>query len=151
MGVEPFLIASTLTLVVAQRLARRICVSCRESATVDARVLDVIRLRPDCDVTIGVLRKEGVLGMADDPFDRLRVFRGKWCSQCGGTGFRGRIGVFEVLEMNEQVRPLIMERCEAGLIRAAAIKTGMKTMFQDGLAKVFLGETTLEEVFRVAL
>ena len=151
MGVEPFLIASTLALVVAQRLVRRICVSCRESVEADDVLLESVRRRPDFDRTIAVLRAEGVLGKGDDPLTGIRVFRGKGCQQCGGSGFRGRLGVFELFEIDDQARRMIMERCDAAAIRAAAVARGMKTMFQDGLGKVFLGETTLEEVFRVAL
>ncbi|HBH00651.1 MAG TPA: type II/IV secretion system protein, partial [Candidatus Rokubacteria bacterium] len=81
----------------------------------------------------------------------LRMFRGQGCAQCNGSGFRGRVGVFELFEVDDAIRALIMDRRDASLIRAAAIEKGMKTMFQDGLAKALLGETTLEEVFRVAL
>lgn len=151
MGVEPFLLASTLAMVVGQRLARRICVSCRESAVPDAAILRVIRSRPDFDETIRVLQGQGVLGHAEDPLSGIRLFRGKGCPQCNGSGFRGRIGVFELFEVDDQIRGMIMERRDAATIRAAAIAKGMKTMFQDGLAKALLGETTVEEVFRVAL
>jgi type II secretory ATPase GspE/PulE/Tfp pilus assembly ATPase PilB-like protein len=92
-----------------------------------------------------------MLGKTDDPLASLRLFRGKGCPQCSGTGFRGRLGVFELFEIDDRARGMIMERRDAAAIRAAAIARGMKTMFQDGLAKVFLGETTLEEVARVAL
>lgn len=151
MGVEPFLLASTLAMVVGQRLARRICVSCRESAVPDAAILRAIRSRPDFDETIRVLQEQGVLGHAEDPLSGIRLFRGKGCPQCNGSGFRGRIGVFELFEVDDQIRGMIMERRDAATIRAAGIARGMKTMFQDGLAKALLGETTVEEVFRVAL
>jgi type IV pilus assembly protein PilB len=151
MGVEPFLLASTLVLVMAQRLARRICVACRESAEPEPRLLAALRARPDFDRTIQVLQEQGVLGKGDDPFAGVRIFRGKGCPQCQGSGFRGRIGVFELFEIQDEMRRLIMERQDGGAIRAAAIRTGMRTMFEDGLGKVLLGETTLEEVYRVAL
>jgi type IV pilus assembly protein PilB len=151
MGVEPFLLASTLVLVMAQRLARRICVACRESATPEPRVLAALRSRPDFERTVRVLQGQGVLGKGDDPFAGVRIFRGKGCSQCQGSGFRGRIGVFELFEVQEETRRMIMERQDGGAVRAAAIEAGMRTMFEDGLAKVLLGETTLEEVYRVAL
>lgn len=151
MGVEPFLIASTLSLVVGQRLVRRICVNCRESVDADDTWLQALRRRPDFDRTVELLQKDGVLGGGDDPLAAVRVFRGKGCLQCGWRGFRGRLGVFELFEIDDGIRRLIMERADASAIREAAIARGMKTMFQDGLGKVFLGETTLEEVFRVAL
>jgi type IV pilus assembly protein PilB len=151
MGVEPFLLASTLTLVVAQRLVRRICLSCRESMAPDEAVLRALRARPDFEQTVTVLRAEGVLGGADDPLAGARFFRGKGCVQCGGTGFRGRLGIFELFEIDERVRAMIMDQRDASALRREAIAAGMKTMVQDGLAKVFLGETTVEEVLRVAL
>jgi type IV pilus assembly protein PilB len=151
MGIESFLLASTLSLVVGQRLVRRICTSCRESLTPEESVLRALQARPDFEATMRVLGDQGVLSKGADPLSTLRLFRGKGCQQCSGTGFKGRLGVFELFEIDEQVRGMIMERRDAASIRAAAVSRGMKTMFQDGLAKVFLGETTLEEVFRVAL
>lgn len=73
------------------------------------------------------------------------------CAQCDGSGFRGRLGIFEVFEVGEQARALIMERRDGAGLRQAAIAAGMKTMVQDGLAKVLLGETTIDEVLRAAL
>jgi type II secretory ATPase GspE/PulE/Tfp pilus assembly ATPase PilB-like protein len=151
MGVEPFLLSSTLSLVIAQRLVRRICVSCRESVVPEPAVLTILRERSDFERSIDVLRGAGVLGQGADPLAGLRLFRGKGCLQCNGTGFRGRVGVYELFEVDELARRLIMERQSAAHVRATAVERGMRTMFQDGLAKVLLGETTLEEVIRVAL
>lgn len=151
MGVEPFLVASTLALVVAQRLVRRICTGCRESILPDAPVLQALQARGDFAATVAVLQTQGVLGRADDPISGLRLFRGKGCRQCGGSGFRGRLGLFELFEVTDQIRGMVMEQRDAAAIRAAAIAGGMRTMFQDGLAKALLGETTLEEVVRVTL
>ena len=151
MGVEPFLVASTLSMVLAQRLVRRICTTCRESVSANDAALALLRARPDFDRTIAVLRRDGVLPETGEPLANVRFFRGRGCGQCGNTGFRGRIGVFEVFTVDEAIHALVMTRAEASAIRAAAIEAGMKTMFEDGLAKAFLGETTLDEVFRVAL
>ena len=151
MGVEPFLLASTLSLVVAQRLVRRICATCRESREPDPLFLTALRARPDFEETLCALQAQGVLGAGSDPLAGVRVFRGKGCRQCGGSGFRGRLGAFELFEVDDQVRAMIMERRDVATVRRTKIAAGMKTMFQDGLAKVFLGETSLDEVFRVAL
>jgi type IV pilus assembly protein PilB len=151
MGVEPFLIASTLMLVVAQRLARRICVTCRESVALEAGALSVLRARPDFDRLVEALREQGVLGTGADPLAGARLFKGRGCHQCKGSGFRGRVGLFELFEIDGDSRQMIMEGRDGATIRAAAVGKGMKTIFQDGLAKAFLGETSLEEVFRVAL
>ena len=151
MGVEPFLLASTLVLVMAQRLARRICVACRESAAPEPRALAALRARPDFEHTVRGLQAQGVLGPGPDPLAAVRVFQGRGCAQCQGSGFRGRIGLFELFSVDDEARRLIMERKDGGAIRAAAIQAGMRTMYEDGLAKVLLGETTLEEVYRVAI
>ncbi len=151
MGVEPFLLVSTLSLVVAQRLVRRICTNCRESVVPNPSILNTLRSRPDFEEALRVLRDQGVLGGDHDPLSRIRLFRGNGCQQCGGRGFRGRLGVFELFEISDQIRSMIMERRDAPAIRAVAIAGGMKTMFQDGLAKVLLGETTVEEVLRVVV
>ena len=151
MGIEPFLLASTLVMVLAQRLVRRICMACRESFDGDATRVAAVRARPDFERTLGVLRSEGVLGVADDLSGGVRLFRGQGCLQCAGSGFRGRVGIFEVFQIDDDIRRMIMERRDGAVIRETAVAAGMKTMFQDGLAKALLGDTTLEEVFRVAL
>jgi type IV pilus assembly protein PilB len=151
MGLEPYLVASTLALVTAQRLVRKICTSCRESVDPDPESLSPLRSRADFGRVIQVLRDQGVLSKGDEALFKMRLFRGRGCGQCNGTGFRGRIGVFELLEIDDETRGMIMARQDAASIRAAAMAKGMRTMLQDGLTKVFLGQTTLDEVFRVAL
>jgi type IV pilus assembly protein PilB len=150
-GVEPYLLSSSLTLVVAQRLTRRICKNCRESVTPSSRMLESIQSRPDFSETIDVLKRQGILRKSHNGLAGVRLYNGKGCTQCQGSGFSGRLGLFEIFEVDEDIRDLIMQRKPASFIRSTAIMKGMKTMFQDGLAKAFMGETTLEEVFRVAL
>jgi type II secretory ATPase GspE/PulE/Tfp pilus assembly ATPase PilB-like protein len=151
MGVEPYLVASTLALVVGQRLVRRICVNCRESVELDTTFVRSLRARKDYPATVQVLQRLGVLGNGADPLAGARAFRGRGCAQCLGSGFRGRLGLFELFEVDETLREMIMTRTSGAHIRAAALAGGMKTMFQDGLAKALLGETTVEEVLRVAM
>ena len=117
----------------------------------DASTLNALRARPDFDRTIQVLRADGVLGQGADPLSNLRLFRGRGCDECHGSGFRRRLAIFELFEVDDEIRGMIREQKDAATIRAAAIAKGMKTLFQDGLAKMFLGETTLDEVVRVAL
>jgi type II secretory ATPase GspE/PulE/Tfp pilus assembly ATPase PilB-like protein len=143
MGVEPYLLASTLRLVMAQRLVRRICPACRESVEIDDAALSLLRERRDLDLAL-----DDLLGREGGP--NTRVFRGRGCSQCDGTGYRGRVGLFEVLEVNEDVRRLALTRADAATIRDAAIASGMRTMFRNGFTKVLLGETTIDELARVA-
>ena len=151
MGIEPFLLASTLVLVMGQRLVRRICVSCRQSRPLDEGALAALRARPDFADALRVLRADGVIGSGDDALASLTAFAGRGCAQCKGTGFRGRLAIFELFEVDDHIRRMVMESRDGAAIREAAIARGMKTMFQDGLAKTLLGETTIEEVFRVAV
>jgi type IV pilus assembly protein PilB len=150
MGIEPYLLSSTLTMVVAQRLVRRICTGCRESVTIDEATLSRLRARADWDHVVGALRERGILGTASGDVETMRMYRGGGCTKCGGSGFRGRLGVFEILEITPEMRPLMLTRPDASSLAVLAAKNGMRTMFEDGLAKVFLGESTVEELFRVA-
>jgi type IV pilus assembly protein PilB len=150
-GVEPYLLSSSLSLVVAQRLVRRICKNCRESVTPTARMLESIQSRPDFSETVTILRRQGILRTTHDGLSGIRLYQGRGCVQCQGSGFSGRVGLFELFEVDEDIRDSIMQRRPASFIRSTAIMKGMKTMFQDGLAKAFMGETTIEEVFRVAI
>lgn len=150
-GVEAYLLASTLTLVVGQRLVRRLCTNCRETIAPNPSVIESLKSRPDFSASIHALQAQNFLGKGDDPLTGMRLFKAKGCAQCHGSGFRGRIGIFELFEISDQTRNMILERRDVSSIRAAAIAGGMKSLFQDGLGKAFLGHTTLEEVTRAAL
>jgi type IV pilus assembly protein PilB len=129
MGVEPFLVSSAVDCVLAQRLARKLCPDCKEE------------WRPKRDVLIE----------AGFPADNLpeSVYRHVGCRKCGGTGYRGRIGVHEVLLMSEEISKLCVENATAEEIKAVALEQGMLTLRQDGLEKVRSGLTSIEEVVRV--
>jgi type II secretory ATPase GspE/PulE/Tfp pilus assembly ATPase PilB-like protein len=118
---------------------------------VDRKASTALRSRPDFDRLVSGLRAQGLLGGGEDPLGGMRIFRGAGCRQCHGTGYRGRLGVFELFPIDDDIREMIMEAEDGAAIKAATVQAGMRTMFEDGLAKVFLGETTLEEVYRVAL
>jgi type IV pilus assembly protein PilB len=150
MGVEPYLLSSTLTMVIAQRLMRGICTGCRESMTIDDTMLARLRARPDWAHVLEALRARGILGASSGDLSGMRMYRGRGCTRCGGSGFRGRTGIFEILEVNDEIRRLILERPDAGSLGGAAARNGMRSMFEDGLAKVVMGESTLDELFRVA-
>jgi general secretion pathway protein E/type IV pilus assembly protein PilB len=125
MGVEPYLIASSVELVLAQRLVRVICKHCKEETP--KKDLDKLRLKYG-DLVPDV------------------VYRGHGCRNCLGTGFRGRQGVFEMMPMTEEIRALVMQHASAGAIRKVAIEQGMKSLRQDGWRLVQLGKTTIEEI-----
>ncbi len=151
MGAEPYLLASTLAVVVAQRLVRRLCASCRQSYKPSAAELAMIRGRADFSHLGRGLREHGVITASDDWLNELRLFRSTGCNDCRSTGYRGRVGIFEIFPVTDAVRPLIMEQKDNSILRKAAIDAGMRTMFMDGVAKAIMGETSLEEVFRTAL
>jgi type IV pilus assembly protein PilB len=137
MGIEPFLITSAVNLVIAQRLVRRICPRCIESYEIPFSQLSKMigeDLAKKLPKTI-----EG----------NVRTFRGKGCSFCQKTGYFGRIGIFELLEMKDEIKEMIMAKANANQIRERARELGMKTMIEDGLKKVELGITTIDEILRV--
>jgi type IV pilus assembly protein PilB len=129
MGVEPFLISSSVLMIAAQRLVRRICQSCKEEIQIPEAVLKVAQVH--------------FVDGKPHPF-----YRGKGCRMCNGTGYSGRLSLIEVLVINDPVRVLIAERASAADIKTLACTQGMKTLRMVGLAAVKNGQTTLEEVLR---
>ncbi len=131
MGVEPFLVCSTVEGVMAQRLVRTLCSECRESYVPDPAEL------PE-DFPLDALRSNGQV-----------IYRAAGCRHCRGTGFRGRSGIYELLATNDEIRRLASERTPTNLIKQAAMRAGMRTLRQDGWRKVCRGQTTVDEVLRV--
>jgi type IV pilus assembly protein PilB len=132
MGVPPFLVASALTLVVAQRLARRVCHGCRQPYEVDAESLV----------------PHGHIPQGSDP---VTLYKGKGCHTCSFTGMKGRVAVYEVMPITAEVRELILRNAPTGEIRQVAEAQGMRSLRQNGLLKVTDGVTTVEEIIRVTL
>jgi type IV pilus assembly protein PilB len=171
MGVEPFLIASTVRVVVAQRLVRRLCVDCREDFAPDSTVLKQVEKTFHIDETGGVKRlheleetalndgigkSSGGKGKSTDELStsasaitRLWKAHDEGCDSCNHTGYKGRVGIYEVLTNSPDVQKLIMTNTTSENIEQAAITGGMVTMQLDGLIKALRGQTTLEEVLRV--
>ena len=128
MGIEPFLVASSVVLILAQRLARRICTECKEPQ-------DVAK-----DTLIN-------LGMPPDVAAKAKVYHGKGCPNCNGTGYRGRLALYEVMPIDEGIRKLIFSGANADEIKKSAVKSGMDTLRMSGIRKALEGLTTVEEVF----
>lgn len=141
MKAEPFLLASSMTCVVAQRVLRKICDNCQEKYVPSTQVVEEMKkvLGPLYDAYVSQLDGKQVM-----------LARGRKCEKCGDTGFRGRLAIFEVLKVTEKIGKLILERAPAIQIEQAAVSDGMVLMEQDGYLKVLEGLTTLEEVMRVA-
>ena len=136
MKIEPFLVASTVNVIIAQRLVRKICESCK---------VQVILKRTDIAKNIS----EEIIVKYFPPQEDLKVYQGKGCKVCHHTGYLGRIGIFEVLEMTDTIKKLIADKNDSGVITKEAIREGMTTMQEDGIYKIVRGLTTLEEVLRV--
>jgi general secretion pathway protein E len=131
MGLEEYLLTSTVNGILAQRLVRKLCPDCKKPHQATPEVIKELRLRrfvPDGDITL---------------------YKPVGCSSCGGMGYRGRMAIIEFLQMTDPIRKLIMAHEEAGAIQKLAVEEGMSTMFENGLTKAIQGVTTIEEVMRV--
>lgn len=131
MGLEEYLLTSTVNGILAQRLVRKLCPACKEGVIATPEIIKELRLRrfsPDGDIVL---------------------YKPAGCSACAGMGYRGRLAIIEFLPMTDPIRKLIMEHEEAGAIQKLAIAEGMQTLYENGLVKVIQGITTLEEVMRV--
>ena len=130
MGVEPFLVASAVEAVVAQRLVRILCPSCRQPVETDLKYLKNLEFPIDT-------LKDG------------RVYNATGCRECRKTGFRGRGGIFELLAVSEAIESLVIARSSSNEIKQQSIMEGMHTLRDDGWMKVAAGKTTVEEILRV--
>jgi len=149
MGIPPFLIASTTNLVVAQRLVRKICLNCIQSYTLTKKAIQDIEIHFSLKSILEILEREGVIISSKAPIESLLFYHGKGCKQCNSTGYKGRIGIYEALEITEEISELILSKATTGEMEKAALKQGMLTMTQDGFIKAKNGITTLEEILRV--
>lgn len=128
MGIEPFLVSSSVIMIIAQRLVRRLCPKCRQPVKMHAEAL-----------------RE--LGITDTP-DELSMFEAKGCMVCNDTGYKGRLGLYEVMEVGPKIREMIVDRASTAEVKKVAIEEGMLTLRLDGLEKFKRGDTSLEEILR---
>jgi type II secretory ATPase GspE/PulE/Tfp pilus assembly ATPase PilB-like protein len=128
-GVPPLLLGSSLNLVIAQRLVRRICPHCR------------VEYQPDPELLVGLKLSSS---------DGSKFFRGEGCVSCNGTGYSGRIGLFEMLNVSKDIRKMILKNASAMEIQEKAVQEGMQTVRKAGMEKVLAGETTIEQVIAVS-
>jgi type IV pilus assembly protein PilB len=132
MGIEPFLITSAVLLILAQRLVRKVCMECREPIQVNPKLL------------VG-------LGVPRDEMNGFSVYKGKGCSICSNTGYKGRIGLYEVMPLWDEVKELVLSRASTLEIKKEAIRLGMKTLRMAGITKIKEGMTTIEEILRTTI
>jgi len=129
LGVEPFLLTATIEGIIAQRLVRRICQNCKTAfEPTEAQLMELL------------LTHEEVKGK--------KFYYGRGCDKCNGTGYKGRIGIFEIMLFNDEIRDLIMNQASSGLLRAAGQKTGMRLLRDNGLAAIYDGITTIDEIVK---
>ena len=130
MGVEPFLVASSVNIVIAQRLARRICTNCKEESP----------LNPEALIKIGIPAAEA---------EHFKLYKGKGCPKCSNTGYKGRVALYEAMTITEGIKELILNGASSAEIKNEAVSGGMKTLRASGIECIKLGTTTIEEVLRV--
>src|SRR5436190_12049920 len=129
MGIEPFLVATSVLLIAAQRLARRICSNCKE----------VVEMTPQALINLGYKKEE---------VGTFTVYKGRGCDKCNNTGYKGRVALIEVMTIDDDIRELILSGGTAIDIKRKAAETGMISLRRSGLIKIMDGVTTIEEVVR---
>lgn len=145
MGVKPFLLAPSLNAVVGQRLVRRVCPNCKEENVLDTKV------RGEVLEILGKIPPETAAQILKEDLHELKFYKGGGCKECHGIGYKGRIGIYEIMIMVKEIEDLVLSgQVSEYKIQEVAIKNGMVTMVQDGLLKAAQGVTTVKEVFRVA-
>jgi type IV pilus assembly protein PilB len=130
MGVEPFLVTASTNLILAQRLGRKICKDCAAPIEIEVKALEDA-------------------GMSEEHAATCKPLRGRGCSMCSNTGYKGRIAFYEVMPFTEELKDLVLQGCSTAELKTEAVRLGMKTLRMSGLAKVFEGVTSLDEVVRV--
>jgi type IV pilus assembly protein PilB len=132
MGVEPFLITASVNLVLAQRLARKVCQECKTPHELERQAL---------------LN----LGMSEEQGASAELVEGAGCTTCGGTGYKGRVALYEVMRFSDGLRELVLQGASTAELKTAAIKNGMSSLRMSGINKVLDGTTTVDEVLRVTM
>ena len=132
MGIEPFLICASLNVILAQRLARRVCAECKEE----------IEIPPESMIEIQVPKAQ---------IGKFKTWKGKGCATCSNTGYKGRIALYEVMEFAESLKEVVLSGGSTAELKTAAIKNGMQTLRMSAVKKFMEGITTVEEVVRVSV
>src|SRR3989339_1491125 len=149
MGIESYLISSTTNLIIAQRLIRKICKNCIYSYNLDKAMIEQLDKHFDLKKVLQFLIDQGFLSKAKANLDSILFYKGKGCKQCGNTGYKGRLGIYEIMEVTPKIAELITAKASTESLEAAALEQGMMTLTQDGFMKALSGITSVEEVLRV--
>jgi len=147
MDIPPFLVAFTANIIIAQRLVRKICPHCTTSFELEARELKQLQDLIDKETLVSLLERQNIeLNEQEKQFQSMTFFRGAGCARCNNSGYKGRVGIYEVLLVDDELMKLINTKANASEIKEYALGAGMITLLQDGIVKAKLGITTIEEV-----
>jgi type IV pilus assembly protein PilB len=152
MGAEAFLVASTVNVVIGQRLVRKLCNECKTAYTLNEKEIETLNATFEMDEILSMLKKaEEAKGIIDakSTWKTVNFYKAKGCDKCNNEGYRGRLGIYEVLEMDESIGKLITSSASSDDIEKKARENGMRTMGEDGFLKAIQGTTSIEEVMRV--
>jgi len=130
MGIEPFLVSASVVLIAAQRLARKICPDCKEEEKIPAPALLS-------------------LGFTEEEANTIKCFKGKGCPTCSGSGYKGRLALYEIMPVGAEIKEMVLEGASADELKKTGVRLGMRTLRMSGLNKVKEGITSIEEVVRV--
>ena len=149
MNVPSFLIATTTNVIIAQRLVRKICPNCIQSYNLSRDNIEELNKNLNVPTLLKTLEKEKAILKAKQELGSVLFYRGKGCKKCSDTGYKGRIGIYEILEISEEISNLILKKADTQEIREQALKEGLLTIVEDGFIKAKNGITTIEEIMRV--
>jgi type IV pilus assembly protein PilB len=153
MGAQPFLVASTVNVIIAQRLVRRLCAECKKEYSMTTKEIETLSKTFRTDEILASLKKsESLKGKIKSTakWEDVKFFRPKGCEQCGGEGYKGRVGIYEVLETTDEIRKLINNSSSSDVLEKKAREEGMDTLVEDGFIKAAEGITSVEEILRVS-
>jgi type IV pilus assembly protein PilB len=148
MGVQPFLAASVINLIIAQRLVIKVCPHCKSKSHITEKVIAEYKSFFNLEDIFLKLKKINLIHDHQSLFDQ-KFSHAKGCAKCNGTGYRGRIGIYEILKINDDLNKIILQNPSEESIKKEALRQGVLTMLEDGVLKVLNGQTTFEEVLRV--
>lgn len=149
-GVEPYLIASTINAVVGQRLTRQICQDCKEEYKINKKLEEELKQEFNIEALLAVMKREGFIEKGVESLTEIPFYKGRGCDKCSLTGYKTRKGIFEVLEVTPEIQDLILKHAPTSQIQDKAVGQGMILMWQDGFIKCLQGRTTIEEILRVS-
>jgi type II secretory ATPase GspE/PulE/Tfp pilus assembly ATPase PilB-like protein len=144
MGEKSFLIGATVNAIIAQRLVRKVCPYCKKPYTPTVEMFEEIK-----KTLSDVSKKELYARLPEDMITHVQLYKGEGCEKCEGTGYKGRIGLYEILVLDKDTKRMVLENKPADDIEKVAIRNGMISLKADGIIKAIGGKTTIEEVYRV--